>query len=124
MPGHLAGSQRPLDPVCHSLARWVPVWTAATLSDSDMDWHYLCHEARSSAHTASFRGTRLGRGPPLSLPTGLLPLDHGVNSLDKYRRRTRLGHGPVPECSKPDPKGATLVALGCGARPQIPVQDF
>ena len=56
MPGHRAGSQRPLDSVWHFNARGVPVWTAATLSDSDMDWHYLCHEARSSAHLASLRG--------------------------------------------------------------------
>ena len=113
MPRHRAGSQRPLDQVWHSLARrGVPVWTAATLSDSDMDWHYPCHEARSSAHTASLRGTRLGRDPPRSLPTGLRPLDHGVNW-------TRLGHGPgpVPECSIPYPQGATPVASSPSTSP-------
>ena len=51
MPGRRAGSLGPLDPAWRTRARGAPVWTAAFLSDSDMDWHYLCHKAGEALPT-------------------------------------------------------------------------
>jgi hypothetical protein len=94
-------------------ARGAPVWTAAILSDSDMDWHYFAtRPAELCLHAYFLACARLGRDPPQSPPsdTRSSVSDHGVKSRSKYRRATQDGDGPGPECSISDLLGVTRVA--------------
>lgn len=88
------------------------MWTTATLSDSDMDWHYLCHGASEALPTCLPFAALDSDGTHHShhLKYSASFSDHGVNSLYKYRRKTRDGHGLVPECSISDLPGVTRVA--------------